>query len=102
MNCNPSLGILADGKETLDNAIIWGSAINEEQILVVEASIRELLGFVHTLVETNNGGDSVGAEVVEVVVGGVQGVAILDPALVVGASKGEELPCDEVGRKRGV
>ena len=88
---DPALGRLADGKEPLDDAVVGGGAIDEEQVFVVEPSVRELLGLVHALVEANDGGDAVGTEVVEVVVRGVQGVTVLNTTLVVGPGKSKEL-----------
>ena len=58
---------------------------------MVETSIGELLSFVHSFVEAYDGGHVVEAEVGKVVVRGVKRVAILNAALVVGTSKGQEL-----------
>lgn len=83
-----SFGAFTDGQKPLDDSIIRSGAIDKKQVLVVKSCISELLGVVHPLVESYDGGDPVAAEVVEVVVGCVQWVAILDPALVVRSSKG--------------
>ncbi len=79
--------ILTDVEEPLDDTIAGGGAIDEEQVLVVEAGVCESLGIIHPLVEPDYGGDAMATEVVEVMVGGMQGVAVLNPAPIVGASK---------------
>ncbi len=88
MNGDASPGFLTDGEEPFNDAVVGGGAIDEEQILVVETRVRELLGFVHALVEADDGGDAVRVEVVEIVIWRVQGVPVLDAALVVRAGKG--------------
>ena len=87
MDSDSSRGILADGEKPLDDAVARGGAVDEEEVLVVEAGVSEFLGFVHPLVEPDDGGDSVASEVPEVVVGSMQRVAVFNPATVVGASE---------------
>ena len=60
---------------------------------MVKSCICESFRIVHSLVQPYDGGDIVGHEVREVVFGGVERVAVLNPALVVRASKSQELPC---------
>ena len=55
---------------------------------MVKPSVGKLLRLVHPLVEPDDGGDTVGVKIVEVMVGCVERVAVLDPALVVRTSEG--------------
>lgn len=95
VNGNPSLGLFADGEKTLDDAVTGRGAVYEEQVLVIEPGVCEFLGFVHVLVEADDGGDPVAVEVREVVIRGMKGVAVLYTTLVVGASKSKEFACRE-------
>ncbi len=60
---------------------------------MVKPDISESPTIVHPLVEPHDRANTVLSEVGEVVLGCVQGVAILNHALVVGASKCKELAC---------
>ena len=100
MNGHSSGCSLANVEEPLDDAVARGGAIDEEQVFVLKAGVYELLGIVHPLVEPDNGGDAVAAEIAEVMVRGVQWVAVLYPAAVVGTSKCQKLAWKEKERER--
>ena len=60
---------------------------------MIKPSIGEPFSLVHSLVQSHNGRNVMALKVVEVVLGGMQGVAVLNPASVVGASKSQKFPC---------
>ena len=60
---------------------------------MIKPSIGEALCLIHSLVQSHDGRNVVALEIGEVVLWGMQGVAVLDPAAVVGASKSQKLPC---------
>ena len=59
---------------------------------MVKPSVREPFGLVHSLVQSHNGRNVAGPKVVKVVLRGMQGVAVLNPASIVGASKSQKFP----------
>lgn len=63
VDCNCAFRSLADIKELFHNAVTRRASVNEKQISMVEAIIYETLGVVDLLVETNDRGDIVLAEV---------------------------------------
>ncbi len=93
MYSNGPRGILRDGEKPLHDRISRSGAIDKEQILVVKPDIGEPPSIVHPLVEPHDCAHTVLSEVGEVVLGSVKGVAILNHALVVGASKCKEFAC---------
>ena len=77
VNSDGAFLALADVQELLQDGV-WGcGAVNEEQVLVVEARICEALAVVDLLVESDNTSDVVESEVRKVRLGRVQGVAVL-------------------------
>lgn len=56
------------------NAVARRAAVNEEEVVVVEASIFEATGIVDLFVQPHDGRNLVFAEVGEVGLGGMQGV----------------------------
>ena len=72
---------------TPDDAVTGCGAVDKEEVSVLKASVGELAGVVHALVEPHNGGDVVRPEVGEIVLRGVQWVTVLDTALVVRTGK---------------
>lgn len=61
-----SVGALADVQEAAGDDVAWRAAVYEEQVVVVEAGIREALGIVDLLVEPDDRGNVVLSEVREV------------------------------------
>lgn len=82
--------ILADVEELLHDVITRCAAVDEEQVVVLEAGIDETFGVVDFLVETNYASDVVFSKVVDVGFGRVQRIPILDFALGVRAREGEK------------
>lgn len=68
---------LADTQETVHDPITGGAAVHEEQVEVVKASICEALGVIDLLVEADDGGDVVLAEVWEVGLRGMERIAYI-------------------------
>jgi len=91
VNGHASWRRLTNVEEPLDDAAARSGAIDEEQIFVLEAGVCELLGVVQPLVKPDDGGYAVAAKVAEVMIRGMQWVAVLYPAAVVGTSKCQEL-----------
>ena len=69
---------------------------------MVKPSVGKPLGLVHPLVQSHDGGNVVALEIGEVVLRGMQGVAVLDPASVVGASKSQKFPWGGGGDKESI
>ena len=61
--------------KSLHNGFTWHTAVNKEKIMVVEASICKTACIIDLLVEPDNGGDIMLAEVGEVSLGGMEWVA---------------------------
>ena len=57
---------------------------------MLKPGIREFLGIIHTLVQSDDGGDVVAMEVAEVMLRGVQRVVVLNATLVVRTSECNE------------
>lgn len=68
---------LTDMQESACDDVTGCAAIHEEQVIVVEAGICEALGVVDLLVEADDGGDVVLAEVWEVGLGGMEWIACI-------------------------
>ena len=95
VNSDGAFLALADVQELLQDGV-WGcGAVNEEQVLVVEARIGEPLAVVDLLIEPDNTGDVVESEVRKVGLGRVQRVAVLDLGLGVGTAESQKLLRDE-------
>ena len=63
MHCNGTLGRLGDLDEALQDAVVGRSAVDEEQVVVVEAGVRKAPTVVYLLVEAHNRRHLVLAEV---------------------------------------
>lgn len=70
-----SVGALADMQEAAGDDVAWRAAVYEEQVVVVEAGIREALGVIDLLVEPHHRGNVVFPEVGEVRLWGMERVA---------------------------
>lgn len=70
-----SVGALADVQEAAGDDVAWRAAVYEEQVVVVEAGIREALGVIDLLVEPHHRGNVVFPEVGEVRLWGMERVA---------------------------
>lgn len=70
---------LTDMQEAAHDYITGCAAIHEEQVIVVEAGICEALGVVDLLVEADDSGDVVLAEVWEVSLRGMERIACIKP-----------------------
>lgn len=77
MDSDGTICAFADMQETAHDYIAGGAAIHKEQVIVVKASICETLGVVDLLVETDDGGDIVLAEVWEVGLGGMERITCI-------------------------
>jgi hypothetical protein len=75
VNGHGSIGALADVQESAGDDVIRCAAIHEEQVVVVEAGIREALGVIDLLVEPHHRGNVVFPEVGEVRLWGMERVA---------------------------
>ena len=90
MNSHSSRCGFADVEEPFQDRVWRRRAVDEEEILVLEAGIGESLAVVDLLVQPHNTSDVVQTEVWEVGFWGMQRVAVLDLAVRVGAAEGEE------------
>lgn len=77
MDSNSTICALANMQEAAHDYVTGGAAVHKEQIIVVKASICKALGVIDLLVETDNGGDAVLAEVWEVGFRGVKRIACI-------------------------
>lgn len=82
---------LAYLEELLDDEVARRTAVDEEEIVVLEAGVHEPLGVVDLLVEAYDALDVVLAKVARVGLGRVQRVAVLDLALRVRTRERQEL-----------
>lgn len=71
MDSNSTIRALTDMQEATHDYITGGAAVHKEQVVVVKAGICKALGIVDLLVEADNGGYIVLAEVWEVCLWGV-------------------------------
>lgn len=69
------LRVLTDVQELPDDGVGRRAAVHKEQVLVLEAGVREAPRIVHLLVEPHDGGDVVLPEVREVGLRGVERVS---------------------------
>ena len=102
--CSTETGLAVDGNSTLctlayveegiEDRVGWRTPVVEEEIVVVESGSGEPLASVELLVEANDGCDSMTGEVIEVVLGCVEGVAIFEHMSLVRTGKGDELARD--------
>ena len=90
VNSDGAFLALADVKELLQDGVWRCGAVNEKQVLVVEARIGEPLAVVDLLVESDNASDVVESEVRKVGFGRVQWVAVLYLGLSVRAAKSQK------------
>ena len=74
VNSHSTVCVFRQLQELPHNTVAWCAAVNEEEIIVVKASILEATGIVDLLVEPYDGRDFVFAEVGKVGLRGVQGV----------------------------
>lgn len=70
-----ALGALTDVEEAMRDDVTGRAAVQEEEVVVVEAGVAETLGVVDLLVEPHHRGHAVLPEVGEVGLRGVQGVS---------------------------
>ena len=90
VNSHSTRGGFADFEEPLQNRVGRSRAVDEEEVLVLEAGVGEPLAIVDLLVQPHHAGDVVQPEVGEVGLWGVQRVTVLDLAMRVWAAEGEE------------
>lgn len=83
-----SVGALADVQEAAGDDVAWRAAVYEEQVVVVEAGIREALGIVDLLVEPDDRGNVVLSEVREVCFWSVKRVTIFYFTFGMGSTEG--------------
>ena len=74
MHSNGAVIVLRNVEELADDGLAGHTAVQEEQILMVEAAVEEAFGFVRFLVEANDDANVVLAEVGEVRFRRVQGI----------------------------
>lgn len=91
MDGNGAFGLLADVQELRQDLIRGRAAVHEVQIVMLEPGGRKLVGVVHLLVQPDDGGHVVPAEVLEVELRRVQRVAPEVPGLVVRPAEAQEL-----------
>lgn len=71
MDSYSSIRALTDMQEAAHDYITRGAAVHKEQVIVVKAGFCEALSIIDLLVEADDGGDIVLAEVWEVCLWGV-------------------------------
>ncbi len=96
----PESGLAVDGdatrrglaylEEPLQDVVRRGAAVGKEEVLVLKTASDEALGVVDLLVESDDGGDSMKTEVVEVGFRCMERIAVIDARLGVRATKGQE------------
>lgn len=67
---------LAHVQKASGDDVAGRAAVHEKQVVVIEPGVRETFGVVDLLVETDNGGDVVFAEIREVSLGRVEGITV--------------------------
>ena len=95
MNSHSSRCGFADVKEPFQDRVWRRRAVDEEEILVLEAGIGESLAVVDLLVQPHNTSDVVQTEVWEVGFWGMQRVAVLDLAVGMGSAESQKLLRDQ-------
>lgn len=74
VHSNRSIRALAQVQEASSDDVAGRAAVHEEQVVVVEPGVRETLGVIDLLVETDYGGNVVLAEIREISLGCMEGI----------------------------
>lgn len=88
VNCNGPFCVLTDVEKPADDAVTGGAAIDEEEVIMLEARVGEALCFIDLLVQPHHGRHVVLLEIWKVGFRGMKRVTIFNFAFWMWSTKG--------------